>query len=133
MSPSEHSDSAPAEGVPHSGVISFIIPALNEEKHIVEALTAIRNLTRPSRVREIEIIVVDNRSTDRTAELARAWARIVEVPPQSPSHARNAGAARPPANGWRSSTPIAGCNRIGSSFARITCSKTHTLWPPRPR
>jgi glycosyltransferase involved in cell wall biosynthesis len=73
--------------------VSFIIPALNEERHIGQCLRAIQNLERPGSVRDIEIIVVDNQSSDRTAEISRGLgARVVEVSPKNPSHARNAGA-----------------------------------------
>jgi len=55
--------------------VSLIIPALNEEKSIGAVLNAIpRELVG-------EIIVVDNGSTDRTADVARhCGARVVEQP-----------------------------------------------------
>src|SRR5919205_1246336 len=74
--------------------VSFIIPALNEEKHIAACLVSIRQLELPTSVSGIETIVVDNRSTDRTTEIAREFgARVEEVSPGRPSRARTAGAA----------------------------------------
>ncbi len=69
---------------------SFIIPALNEEKYIEACLEAIKSQrTRLS----FEIIVVDNGSTDRTAELAKSLgADVVECRRRGIAVARNAGA-----------------------------------------
>lgn len=76
-------------------VISFIVPALNEERHIGRCLKSIRALELPTSVDGIEMIVVDNRSTDRTADISRELRAIVEeVAPGHPSGARNAGARR---------------------------------------
>jgi glycosyltransferase involved in cell wall biosynthesis len=75
-------------------LVSFIVPALNEEKHISQCLTAIQRLLRPAEISDIEIIVVDNQSTDGTVDMSREFgATIVTVSPGRPSRARNAGAA----------------------------------------
>lgn len=50
--------------------ISVIIPAHNEEHYIGNALTALAQQTFPRQ--DFEIIVVDNASTDRTSEVAKA-------------------------------------------------------------
>ena len=56
--------------------ISVIIPALNEEEPIAEVVRLCLTTGLPS-----EVIVVDNGSTDRTAEHARAaGARVVSAP-----------------------------------------------------
>jgi GT2 family glycosyltransferase len=74
-------------------IVSFIIPALNEEKHIGRCIQSIRQLILPSGVEELEIVVVDNQSADDTAEISRRLgARVIEVVPGRPSVARNAGA-----------------------------------------
>jgi glycosyltransferase involved in cell wall biosynthesis len=76
--------------------ISFIVPAFNEEKLIERSLQSVRDAaTAFSRVGwEHEIIVCDNNSTDRTAELARKQgACVVFEPVNQISRARNAGAA----------------------------------------
>ena len=55
--------------------ISIIIPALNEEKNIASCLEAIRQNAEGE---EIEIIVVDGGSSDRTIESAKkAGNRVV--------------------------------------------------------
>lgn len=48
-------------------LVSTITPVLNGEKYIAENLSSIKNQTYPN----IEIIVVDNFSTDRTVEIAK--------------------------------------------------------------
>jgi glycosyltransferase involved in cell wall biosynthesis len=81
-------------------VVTFIIPALNEERHISRCLQSIRRLSLPDEVDRIEIIVVDNQSTDRTADVSRREGAIVElIAPGHPSRARNAG-ARPAMGDW---------------------------------
>ncbi|MCK5655801.1 MAG: glycosyltransferase, partial [Candidatus Aureabacteria bacterium] len=52
--------------------ISIIIPVLNEENHISPCLNSILSQTR----RHIEVIVVDNGSTDRTVELVEKFAKM---------------------------------------------------------
>ena len=49
--------------------ISVVIPVYNEEKSISRCLTALKNQTFPQK--DYEIIVVDNNSTDRTAQIVR--------------------------------------------------------------
>jgi len=75
--------------------ISVIVPAFNEEKLIVASLrciqTAFAAFTRLQW--ESELIVCDNNSTDRTAELARAaGAMVVFEPVNQIGRARNRGA-----------------------------------------
>jgi glycosyltransferase involved in cell wall biosynthesis len=72
--------------------VSFIVPAYNEEQLLGRTLTALglaaRALGEPS-----EIIVVDDASTDRTAEIARQHgARVVSVSCRQIAATRNAGA-----------------------------------------
>ena len=73
--------------------ISVIIPAYNAEKFIGEAIESVLNQTRPAK----EIIVVDDASTDRTAEIARSFGERVKVlvneVNSGPGHSRNAGVA----------------------------------------
>jgi 1,2-diacylglycerol 3-alpha-glucosyltransferase len=56
-------------------LVSIIIPALNEEKYIEKTLKSVRRQTYP----KIEVIVVDNGSTDRTGEIAKKYANKVIV------------------------------------------------------
>jgi glycosyltransferase involved in cell wall biosynthesis len=76
--------------------ISIIVPAFNEEKVLGETLAQIK-LARGAFSQigwESELIVCDNNSTDRTAEIARATgATVVFEPINQISRARNAGAA----------------------------------------
>ena len=77
--------------------ISLIVPAFNEEKLIANSLQQIRAATAAFTERgwASELIVCDNNSTDRTAELAQAaGAAVVFEPVNQISRARNAGAAR---------------------------------------
>ena len=59
-------------------MVSVIIPARNEEKNIVACLKSLQNQDYPSDF--IEIIVVDDHSTDRTVELAGAFnIRVIKL------------------------------------------------------
>ena len=76
--------------------ISVVVPAFNEEKLIEKTLRAIGSaLVSFHKQRwETEIIVCDNNSTDRTAEIARAaGAKVVFEPINQIGRARNCGAA----------------------------------------
>jgi glycosyltransferase involved in cell wall biosynthesis len=82
----------------HSGEqpvsVSFVIPALNEERFIRRCLDSIYKLTLPAGVSGVEVIVVDNESTDRTAEICQELgAKVVSTPPGRASRARNRGAS----------------------------------------
>ena len=71
--------------------VSIIIPAYNEEKNILEVLFS---LTQNRSSKSIEIIVVDNNSTDNTNALVKATGvRCIEEKIQSITAARNAGLA----------------------------------------
>lgn len=50
--------------------ISVVVPVLNEEENLQEALESLR----AQRFRDYELIVVDNGSTDRSPEIARRYA-----------------------------------------------------------
>ena len=76
--------------------ISIIVPAFNEEKVLGETLAQIKLASGVfSKIGwESELIVCDNNSNDRTAEIARAaGATVVFEPVNQISRARNAGAA----------------------------------------
>jgi glycosyltransferase involved in cell wall biosynthesis len=73
--------------------LSFIVPAHDEEALIGRALEAIRSSASGAGV-AFEIIVVDDGSTDRTAEIASAaGSHVVRVDVRQIGAARNAGAA----------------------------------------
>ena len=76
--------------------ISIVIPAFNEERLLGESLSKIKSGASAFGLRgwEAELIVCDNNSTDRTAEIARAAGAIVVFEPVNQiSRARNTGAA----------------------------------------
>ncbi|MBI3486155.1 glycosyltransferase [Candidatus Daviesbacteria bacterium] len=69
--------------------ISLIIPARNEEARIVGCINSALQQTIPFN----EIVVANNGSTDRTAEIARSLGcRVVDVHERGISPARNGGA-----------------------------------------
>jgi len=77
--------------------ISIVVPAFNEEKLLPTALDSIRaaRAAFDSRGWASELVVCDNNSTDRTAEVARAGgAAVVFEPFNQIARARNAGAVR---------------------------------------
>jgi len=69
-----------------SSLLSVIIPTLNEEKNIAACLEATRN------ARNIERIVVDGGSADKTAEIARSWGATVITSEKGRARQMNAGA-----------------------------------------
>src|SRR5213079_1606915 len=73
-------------------MISFIVPAYNEETELPSTLGAIRAATS-GLSQSVEIIVVDDASTDATPEIAeQASARVVSIDRRQIGAARNAGA-----------------------------------------
>jgi glycosyltransferase involved in cell wall biosynthesis len=73
-------------------VISFIVPAYNEEVELPETLRAIQSAASAV-LADYEIIVVDDASIDRTAELARATgAQVIRIDRRQIAATRNAGA-----------------------------------------
>ena len=76
--------------------ISVVVPAFNEERLLGESLAQIKSAARAFAPRGwgFELIVCDNNSTDRTAEIARAaGATVVFEPVNQIARARNSGAA----------------------------------------
>jgi glycosyltransferase involved in cell wall biosynthesis len=75
--------------------ISIVIPAFNEERLLRGTLDQVKSATAAFARRqwETELIVCDNNSTDRTAEIAReAGAQVVFEPVNQIARARNRGA-----------------------------------------
>jgi glycosyltransferase involved in cell wall biosynthesis len=76
--------------------ISIIIPAFNEERFLPATLRHVHQAAEHLEVvpdRRVEIIVVDNASSDRTAEIALAsGAKVIAVPEHNIAQVRNAGA-----------------------------------------
>jgi glycosyltransferase involved in cell wall biosynthesis len=69
--------------------LSIVIPVYNEQDHIKACLDAIKLQT----VQPFEVVVVDNNSTDKTADIARQYSfvRIVREEKQGIVFARDAG------------------------------------------
>lgn len=85
--------SASSDFTPGTGSISVIIPAFNESDYIGETLESIFKAKNRYRGR-MEVIVVDNNSTDATGDIARRrGATVVFEPKNQIARARNAGAA----------------------------------------
>ena len=85
----EHSYLAPVK-------ISVIVPAFNEEKLLGASLGEIQAASRSFATRgwDCELVVCDNNSTDRTAEIARAaGAQVIFEPVNQIARARNTGAS----------------------------------------
>lgn len=77
--------------VPEGIAISVIIPAWNEEEYIALTLDALNRQTFPRS--NVEIIVVDNASTDHTSRLARIYGadKVVYEPNKGTNFARQRG------------------------------------------
>jgi glycosyltransferase involved in cell wall biosynthesis len=76
-------------------IVTVVIPAFNAEPHIAEALASIRAQT----VRDIEVIVVDDGSSDATVRTAAGFASDLDLTVLTqanagPAAARNAGVRR---------------------------------------
>jgi glycosyltransferase involved in cell wall biosynthesis len=73
-------------------MISFIVPAYNEEHELAATLSAIR-AAADAAAQPYEIIVVDDASTDATPEIAsRAGAKVIPINRRQIAASRNAGA-----------------------------------------
>ena len=81
--------------------MQLIIPAFNEERRLPDTLRALRTyvLAATDGVGPVDIIVVDNASTDRTAEVARSFdspampVRVIHCPTRGKGAAVRAGVA----------------------------------------
>jgi glycosyltransferase involved in cell wall biosynthesis len=76
--------------------ISIVVPAFNEERLLAASLAQIKSAAKVFLQKnwEVELIVCDNNSTDRTAEIAcAAGATVVFEPINQIARARNSGAA----------------------------------------
>lgn len=73
--------------------LSFVIPAYNEEENIGACLESVERECKDTEFDEIEIIVVNNASTDRTKEIASSFknVKVVDEFKKGIVHARAAG------------------------------------------
>jgi len=72
--------------------ISFVIPAFNEEGYLEACLSSIL-LEKKNAACDVEIVVVNNASNDRTKEVALSFkeVRVIDEPKKGLTHARQAG------------------------------------------
>jgi glycosyltransferase involved in cell wall biosynthesis len=76
---------------PSLASLSIVIPARNEEQFLPKCLEAIKAASHGVQV-PIEVVVVLNRCTDRTAEIAKEFGcTVVEAGGKNLSHIRNSG------------------------------------------
>lgn len=73
-------------------LVSVVFPVKNEQRNIEECLRAVRNQS----YKNIELVVVDGMSSDKTVEIAKKFHAKVfyENPPICPGNARNIGAEK---------------------------------------
>lgn len=71
--------------------LSFVVPAFNEEKYLSDCISSI--LADTSGRKDVEIVVVNNASTDHTRDIAALFPGIILVdePQKGLTHARQAG------------------------------------------
>ena len=69
-------------------MISVIIPAYNAQRYIDQAIKSVQNQECGH---DVETLVVDDGSTDRTADIAGRYAALLAQPHQGSASARNAG------------------------------------------
>ena len=75
-------------------LFSVIIPAHNEENYIAKCLRAVREAEQQAAPGKVQVIVVANRCTDRTAEIAAEYgAEVLENNDKCIASIRNTGAA----------------------------------------
>ena len=76
---------------PPAGVVSIVIPAFNEEDNIQKTLNSILTQNILYKYKDyFECIVVDNESTDRTADIAKQYCQVISAP-RGKLNARDAG------------------------------------------
>ena len=105
----------------NAGQISVIIPALNEEGSVGALLRAI-----PTGLFN-DVVVVDNGSEDRTAEVARdAGARVVLEPRRGYGQACQAGLRTPGSNSVLNSHACHACLRL--RLSPVMCPACHVSY-----
>jgi len=78
------------EGLMDKPLVSAVVPTFNSEKFFEECLKSVRGQTYPN----IEIIVVDNYSRDKTREIAENYGARIFLSDAKRSEARNIGVER---------------------------------------
>src|SRR5947199_3998475 len=102
--------------------ISVIVPFYNEEGYVEQCVQALLSQDYPKE--RYEVILVDNNSSDRSAEIVRRYPgiKLLSEGLQGDFAARNRGLPRRPANLSLSRIPIALPRRIGCGAFPQPCS-----------
>lgn len=88
--PSRHCSIRPHDDHVNAPRVSVVLPVFNNERYIAEAIDSV--VSQGSE--DVEVIVVDDGSTDRSADIARDHGvRVLRGPHVGVSHARNVGIA----------------------------------------
>jgi glycosyltransferase involved in cell wall biosynthesis len=114
--------------------LSFVVPAYNEEAYLPACLESILAQTRDLPAADIEVVVVNNASTDRTREVALSFpgVTVVDEPRKGLTFARQAGFAASTgdliANVDSDSRLTPGwVAQVLSTFAEAECSRSKPL------
>ena len=92
---------------PHDPLLSVVVPVFNTEQFLEQAIESVQNQS----YRNLEIIIVDDGSTDRSPVLAERIVardrrcRLITQPNAGLGAARNAGVRHATGELWHSSTP----------------------------
>jgi len=70
-------------------MLSVVIPAYNEENAIVDTITSVRDILEQEKIQPYEIIIVNDGSTDNTAERAASQSDVIVL-----NHPHNVGYGR---------------------------------------
>lgn len=87
--PDEAKLDVPAKAPPRAGRVSVVVPTRNAERTLRACLESVRAQDH----QDVQVVVVDNRSTDRTPEIARSLSDVVEQAGPERSAQRNRGIA----------------------------------------
>jgi glycosyltransferase involved in cell wall biosynthesis len=97
------------------------LPVLNGERHLAEALESLLTQTRS----DLAVVVVDNASTDATAEIAAAYAELGVAPIAYTRNERTIGLA----DNWRVAFDLAGEHHPDAPY--FAWGSDHDVWHPR--
>jgi glycosyltransferase involved in cell wall biosynthesis len=109
-----------------AALVSVVMPAFNEEAFIAEALDSVL----AQAYEPVELIVVDDGSTDRTAEIAAArGASILRQPRRGPAVARNAGLAASHGDYWTivDADDVIPADRLSLQVAHLEAHPDHAM------
>ena len=97
------------------------LPVLNGERHLAEALESLLTQTRGG----LAVVVVDNASTDATAEIVATYAELGVAPIAYARNERTIGLA----DNWRRAFDLAGEHHPAAPY--FAWGSDHDVWHPR--